>query len=159
MFAYTCVHVPSAPRCKLCGGKCVFCVVFGKIWTGTWPANVWKCLECQLFVLAFGMWVNGTKDFLKQTTSKYWHQADCLVYNLNFSMAHFLLQHASSDSPLAYIFLIFKKTWLRFVSILQKRSTALRVFIWNALSSSVIVCLCGCLGVHLCACANFFIFA
>lgn len=61
---------------------------------------------------AFDMCVSGINDFLKQITSKYWHQADCLVYNLNFSVAHFLLQHALSDGCLAYIFLICKKSWL-----------------------------------------------
>lgn len=30
MFAYTCVHGPSAPICKLCGWICVFCLDLGK---------------------------------------------------------------------------------------------------------------------------------
>lgn len=124
---------------------------FGKIWTGTTaPANTWKCLECQLFMLAFDRWVSGIKDSLKQITSKCWQKADCLVYNLNFSMAHFLLQHAPCDRLLAYIFLTCKKSWLKFVDILQRMTNRFNSFIWNALlvTMSLSVCLLGCTCLH-----------
>lgn len=49
-FAYTCVHGPSAPRCKLCGWICVLCVDLGKR-VKTHP--LWKFLECQWSMLAF----------------------------------------------------------------------------------------------------------
>lgn len=91
MFAYTCVHGPAAPRCKLCGWKCAFCLVLGvrkkKIWPGISTSQEFEMPG--IFHVAFGMWVRGIKGFLKQTTSKYWHHADCLVYNENFSPAHF----------------------------------------------------------------------
>lgn len=126
---------------------------FGKIWTGTAPTNIRKWLESQLFVFAFDMWVSGIKDFLKQITSKYWRQADCLVYHLNFSMAHFLLQFAPSYGFLAYILLICKKSWFRSVDILAKHDDSFNGIIWNAL----LVCVCAWAS---CVCMpHFFIFA
>lgn len=112
------------------------CVLSGfrKIWTGTAPANIWKCLECELFMFAFDMWVSGIKDLLKQITSKYWHQADCLIHNLNFCMAHFLFQCAPSDGLLAYIFLICKWSWLRFVDILRNMTNSFNGFVWSTLT-------------------------
>lgn len=116
MFAYTCVHGPSAHRCKLCVRGFLLGFLENLDWNST--SCIWKCQECELFMFAFGMWVSGIKDF-PQTTSKYWHQADCLVYNLNFSLAHFLLSmHLMCVWPKNKI-LICKKSWLRFVNILQ----------------------------------------
>ena len=88
------------------------CLDLGKFGSGSAAADIWKCKECQLFMLALGMWSSGIKDVLKQITSKYWHQADCLVYYLNFSVSHFLLQHGPSDGRLAYIFLNCQKAGL-----------------------------------------------
>lgn len=110
MFAYTCVHGPSAPRCKLYGWKCVFCLDLGKFGLEQHQLTFENaCNVSYSCIWHVGEWNSGF-----QITSKYWHQADCLVYNLNFSMAHFLLQHAPSAGLLAYIFLICKQSWLRF---------------------------------------------
>lgn len=45
MFAHTCVHGPTAYTYKLCGRKCVFLCVLGKIWTAI-TEDIWKCQEC-----------------------------------------------------------------------------------------------------------------
>lgn len=103
MFAYTCVHGPSAPRCKLCGWNVCCVLIWGNLDRRA-PADIWKCLECQLFMLAFDMWVSGTEDLPKDIACKYWHQADDLLHNLNFSVAHFPLLHDHCDVLLAYIF-------------------------------------------------------
>lgn len=52
-------------------------------------------------------------------------------------MAHFLLQNPASDGLLAYIFLIFKKSWLTFSNILQNMTNSFNGFIKNALSLTV----------------------
>lgn len=139
-----------SPQMKTVWLKMCVLSVFGEIWTRTAPADIWKCQECQLFMLALDMWVSGIKDVRKQITGKYWHQADCLVYYLNLSMAYFLFQHVLSDELLAYIFHIWKKSWLRF-DILQNMTTSFNDLLWNALSLSVCV--------SVCELAPFFIFA
>lgn len=79
MFAYTCVHGPSAPRCKLCGWICVLCVDLG------------KRVKTPLMKIS-GMSVIHACIFTRRrisSNSKYWLETYCPVYNLNFSIAYF----------------------------------------------------------------------
>lgn len=70
MFAYICVHGSISLQMQTVWLKMRFLSGFRENWTSTTPANIQKCLECQLFMFAFDTWVSGLKDLLKQITNK-----------------------------------------------------------------------------------------
>lgn len=68
MFAYTCVHGHRPPDAN-CVAENVYSVWIWGVWTEAALANIQKCLEFQLFMLALDMWMSRIKDLFKQITS------------------------------------------------------------------------------------------